>query len=83
MILEHEAVCDAILDYLSGVVLVEIHRNSKLQEDELLDSFDKVGLIGHLEELLGISVEPEQLIDGIFTNIDSIADWALQLKAAS
>ena len=79
--MDHEALCHSILDYFSAVVLLDIDRNTSLMEDEILDSFDRVGVIGRREQLLNISVEPEQFGEAPFENIDSLANWALALKA--
>jgi acyl carrier protein len=78
--MDHEPLCQSILDYLTSVVLLDIDRQTSLAEGDILDSFDRVGLIGHLEQLLDISVEPEQFGEAPFENIDTLANWALALQ---
>jgi acyl carrier protein len=80
--MNHDALCNVIIEHIQAEKPGAIDRDTRLLDENIIDSFSMLGIIILLEELLDIEVQPEDLSSEYFETIAITAEWALaQAKA--
>lgn len=73
------------MDKILGIVKeiksdIDYEKEKKLIDDELLDSFDVVAIIGDLSDEFGISISVDEMIPENFNSIEAIHEMVLRLE---
>ena len=72
-----DALCNAIIKHIQAEKPGAIDRDTRLLDENIIDSFSMLGIIILLEELLDIEVQPEDLSSEYFETVAITAEWGL------
>ena len=72
-----DSLCNAIIDEILDVSEIKVDRHTPLLDQGSFDSFAMLAVIGLLEELLSIEIDPDELSSRQFENVEVLAKWAL------
>jgi acyl carrier protein len=75
-----DLLCNAIIDEILDVSEIKVDRFTPLLEEDSFDSFAMLAVIGLLEELLSIEIDPDSLTSKQFSSVENLATWALALS---
>jgi acyl carrier protein len=81
--LKHEQLCRELIAFVQQLTDLAPTMESRLLEEQMVDSFVMLNIVTQLEDWLEIEVEVEDLDVDRFETIDSIARWGLEMVAAS
>jgi len=74
-----DRLCNAIIDEILDVSELKVDRHTPLLEEDSFDSFAMLAVIGLLEEMLSIEIDPDGLTSKQFKSVEGLATWALAL----
>ena len=81
--MNHEQLCRELIEFVQQLTDLAPTMESRLLEEQMVDSFVMLNIVTQLEDWLEIEVDVEDLDADRFETIDSIARWGLEMVAAS
>ncbi|MGN8635723.1 acyl carrier protein [Eubacterium pyruvativorans] len=77
--MEKQSIIDILTDVKDGV---DYENEKNLIDDELLDSFDVVAIVGELDETFDIEITMDDMIPENFNSVDAICALVQKLQEA-
>ena len=77
--MEKQSIIDILTDVKDGI---DYENEKNLIDDELLDSFDVVAIVGELDETFDIEITMDDMIPENFNSVDAIGALVQKLQEA-
>lgn len=77
--MEKQSIIDILTDVKDGI---DYENEKNLIDDELLDSFDVVAIVGELDETFDIEITMDDMIPENFNSVDAICALVQKLQEA-
>ena len=77
--MEKQSIIDILTDVKDGI---DYENEKNLIDDELLDSFDVVAIVGELDETFDIEITMDDMIPENFNSVDEICALIQKLQEA-
>ena len=77
--MEKQSIIDILTDVKDGI---DYENEKNLIDDELLDSFDVVAIVGELDETFYIEITMDDMIPENFNSVDAICALVQKLQEA-
>lgn len=77
--MEKQNIIDILIDVKDGI---DYENEKNLIDDELLDSFDVVAIVGELDEAFDIEITMDDMIPENFNSVDAICALVQKLQEA-
>ena len=78
--MEKQSIIDILTDVKDGI---DYENEKNLIDDELLDSFDVVAIVGELDETFDIEITMDDMIPENFNSVDAICALVQKLQEKS
>jgi acyl carrier protein len=81
--MNYQDLCQSLTSCISEIAFQDVEENTLLLDDQLIDSFAVLAIITHIEDDLGIMLDPDEVTISRFASIATLASWLLQIQQKS